>query len=180
MKLSSLNEVRLVVLWQETNNFDEINNFFMNNNQNKIGIFVKLRSSLHEMAELKRLQESTFDTFSMRKEIEDRDTILELTGKIQDLQNEINCMNDSRDFKDAESVHSGQSHVPSQPAFFPPFQNPGGMQSCSLGMPSRSNGPPSIWDTHGIRQIQWRLLQHLIRKSRTLGSLMYQNTHHHM
>ena len=44
----------------------------------------------------------------------------------------------------------GQSHVTSQPAFFPPFQNPGGMPSRSLGMPSRKNGPPSIWDTHGI------------------------------
>ena len=29
---------------------------------------------------------------------------LELTGKTQELQNEINCMNDSRDFQDAESV----------------------------------------------------------------------------
>ena len=47
-------------------------------------------------------------------------------------------MNDSRDFQDAESVRSGQSHVTSQPAFFP------------LGMPSRNEGPPSIWDTHGI------------------------------
>ena len=26
----------------------------------------------------------------------------------------------------------------------------GGMLSRSLGMPSRKNGPPSIWDTHGI------------------------------
>ena len=42
MELSSLNEVRLIVLLQETNNFDEINNFFMNKYQNKTGIFVKL------------------------------------------------------------------------------------------------------------------------------------------
>ena len=41
--------------------------------------------------------------------IEDRDTILELTGKIQELQNEINFMNVSRDFQDAESVRSGHS-----------------------------------------------------------------------
>ena len=45
---------------------------------------------------------------------------------------------------------SGQSHVTSHPAFSPPFQNPGGMLSRSLGMPSRNDGPPSIWDTHGI------------------------------
>ena len=57
------------------------------------------------------------------------------------------------------------------------------MLSHSLGMPSRDDGPPSIWDQHGIigetfLQIQRRPLQHLIRKSPILGSLMYQNTHH--
>ena len=105
--------------------------------------------SLMEMEELLRFQGSTFETFSRRKLIEDRDTILDLTGKIQELQNEVNCMNDSKDFKDAESVRSGQSHVSSQPAFFPPFQNPGVMLSRSLGMPSRNDEPPSIWGTHG-------------------------------
>ena len=100
--------------------------------------------SLNEMEELKRFQGSTFGTISMRKLIEDRDTILELTGKIQELQNEINCMNDSRDFQDAESLRSGQSHVTSQPVFFPPHPNPGGMLSRSLVMPSRNNGPPSM------------------------------------
>ena len=58
--------------------------------------------------------------FREEKLIEDRDTILELTAKIQELQNEVNCMNDSREFKDAGSARSGQSHVTSQPAFFPP------------------------------------------------------------
>ena len=99
------------------------------------------------MEELKRFQGSTFDTISRRKLVEDRDTILELTGKVQELQSEVNCMNDSRIFKDAESVRSGQSHVTSQPAFFPPF---GHSLSHSLGMSSRNDGPPSIWDTHGI------------------------------
>ena len=59
-------------------------------------------------------------------------------------------MNDSRDFQDAESVRSGQSHVTSQPVFFLPHPDLGGMLSRSLGMPSRRDGPPSIWDTHGI------------------------------
>ena len=58
-------------------------------------------------------------------------------------------MNDSRDFQDAESVRSGQSHVANQPVSFPSHPVPGGMLSRSLGMPSRKNGPPSIWDTHG-------------------------------
>ena len=105
---------------------------------------------LNEMEELKRFQGSTFDGISTIKLVEDRDTILELTGKIQELQNEVNCMNDSRVFKDAESVRSGLSHVPSQRAFFPPFRDPDGMLSRSLGMPSRNDRPPSIWDTRGI------------------------------
>ena len=106
--------------------------------------------SLNEMEELKRFRGSTFETFSRRILIEDRDTILDLTAKIQELQNEVNCLNDSKVFQDVESVRSGQHHVTSQPAFFPPLQNPGGMLSRSLGMPSRNDGPPSIWDTHGI------------------------------
>ena len=139
------------MLIKETNNFDEINNFFMNNYWNKIrNLREGHENSLSEMEELKRFQSSTFDTFARRRLVEDQDTILELTGKIQDLQNEINCMNDSRDFQDAESVRSGQSHVTSQPVFFPPHPDPGGMQSRSVGMPSRNDGPPSIWDTHGF------------------------------
>ena len=113
--------------------------------------------------------------------VEDRDTILELTGKIQELQNAANCMNDSRDFKDAESVRSGQSHVTSQPAFFPLHPDPAGMLSRSLAATSGRQ----VFGTHMIYretflQIQRRLLQHLVRKSRILGARMYQNTHHHM
>ena len=59
-------------------------------------------------------------------------------------------MNDSRDFEDAESVRSGLSHVPSPPVFLQLFRGPGGMLSRSVGMPSRNDGPPDIWDTHGI------------------------------
>ena len=82
--------------------------------------------------------------------VEDRDTILELTGKIQELQNEVDCLNDSRGVKDAESVRSGLSHVTSQPALLPLFRDPGGMLSRPGRMLSRSDKPPDIWDTHGI------------------------------
>ena len=132
------------------------------------------------MEELKQFQGSTFDTIARRRLIENRYTILELTAKVQELQNEINCMSDSRDFQDAESVRSGHSHVSSQLVSFPPHPVPGGMLSRSLGMPSRKNGPPSIWDTHGktgkvFLKIQWLLLQYVIRKSQILVTLMYQN-----
>ena len=102
------------------------------------------------MEELKRFQGSTFDTIARRRFVEDQETILELTGKIQELQNGIYCVNDSRDFQDAESARSGHSHVASQLVSFPPHPVPGGMLSLSIGMPSCRDGPPSIWDTHGI------------------------------
>ena len=93
-------------------------------------------------------------------------------------------MSDSRDFQDAESARSGQSHVTSQPVFFPRQPDLGGMQSRFLGMPSRNNGR-QVFGTRMVYretflQIQLRPLQHLIGKSRTRGSVMYQNTHHHM
>ena len=50
--------------------------------------------SLTEMEELRKFQSSTFDTTARRKFIEDQNNILELPGRIQELQNEINCMND--------------------------------------------------------------------------------------
>ena len=59
-------------------------------------------------------------------------------------------MNDSRDFQDAESVRNGHFPVTNQPVFFPLHSVPGGMLSRSIRMPSRKDGPPSIWDTHGI------------------------------
>ena len=100
MKLSSLNEVKFIVVTKETNNFDDINNFFMNNYWNKKRDLREAHEkSLNEMEEFKRFLGSTFDTISRRKMVEDRDIILELTGKIQELQNEVNCMNDSRRFQ---------------------------------------------------------------------------------
>ena len=59
----------------------------------------------------------------------------------------MNCMNDSKDFQDAESV---RSHVTSRPVSFPPHPIPEGMLRQSFVSPSRKEGPPSIWDTHGF------------------------------
>ena len=65
------------------------------------------------------------------------------------MQNEITCMSDSKEFQDAESIRSGNSHVTSGPVSFPPHPIPEGMLSRSFVVPSRREGPPSIWDTHG-------------------------------
>ena len=84
--------------------------------QQKLEVREAHQRSLAEMEELRKFQSSAFDTKARRKFVEDHNTILALSGRVQELQNEVNCMNDSRDFKDAESVRSGQSHVASQPA----------------------------------------------------------------
>ena len=62
------------------------------------------QQSLTEMEELRKFKSSTFDTLARRKLIEDQNTFSELSGRVQELQNEVNCMNDSKDFQDAESV----------------------------------------------------------------------------
>ena len=74
---------------------------------------------------------------------------MEVTGRIQDLQNEIYCMSDSKEFQDAESIRSGNSHVTSRPVSLPSHPTPEGMLRYSFVTPSRREGPPSICDTHG-------------------------------
>ena len=62
-------------------------------------------------------------------------------NRVRELQCEVNHMHDSRDFKDAESMHSGQhSHVPSESALFPPQDDRGGLLGRAKIM------PPNIWD----------------------------------
>ena len=136
------------------------------------------------MEELRKFQSSAFDTMARRKFIEDQNTILTLSGRVQELQNEVNCMNDSKDFQDAESIRSGTSHVASRPVSFPPHPIPEGMLSRSFGVPSRRQGPPSIFGTHMVYretflQIQMRHHQHLILKNCINGVQVYQNRFTH-
>ena len=74
---------------------------------------------------------------------------MELSGRLQELQNEVNCMNDSKDFQDAESVCSGNSHVTSRPMSFPQHPILEGILRPSFISPRSKEGPASIWDTHG-------------------------------
>ena len=111
-------------------------------------IFVKfINKILLRWRNYENSKSSTFDTLTRQKLIEDQNTIMELSGRLQELQN---CMNDSKDFQDAESVRSGNSHVTSQPMLFPehpPFE---GLLRPSFVSPRRKEGPPDIWDTSGI------------------------------
>ena len=79
-----------------------------------------------EMEELRKFQSSTFDTMARRKLIEDQNTILELSGRVQELQNEVNCMKDSKDFQDAESVRSGKFPRHQSTSVFPTSSDTGG------------------------------------------------------
>ena len=108
------------------------------------------QQDLIKMKELQKFQNSTFDEFTKQKFIEDQKIIMELSGRLQELQNEVNCMNDSKDFQDAESIRSGNSHVTSQPGLFPkhpPFQ---GMLKPAFISQRQIEEPPNIWDTSGI------------------------------
>ena len=186
MKRSSRGKKNFIVLIKETNDFDNIINFFMNRCWSKTGILVKLmRKVSMKWKNWRDFRVLHSTQLQERRLIEDQDTILELTGKIQELQNEINCMNDSRDFQDAESVRSGQSHVASQPVSFPPHPVPGGMLSRSIGMSSRKDLPPSIFDTHGTSgnvfcKFSRVFFSTFSRRSWIHGVLIHQNTHHHM
>ena len=108
------------------------------------------QQDLIKMKELQKFQNSTFDEFTRQKFIEDQKIIMELSGRLQELQNEVNCMNDSKDFQEAESVRSGNSHVTSQPGVFPkhpPFE---GLLRPSFISQRQTDGPPNTWDTSGI------------------------------
>ena len=59
-------------------------------------------------------------------------------------------MNDSKDFQDAESVRSENSHVTSPLGLFPrhpPFE---GLLRPSFVSQRHTEEPPNIWDTSGI------------------------------
>ena len=106
------------------------------------------QQNLTEMEELRKFQSSTFDMHT--KLIEDQNTIMELSGRLQELQNEVNCMNDSKDFQDAESVRSGNSHVTSQPRLFFKHPIPEGLLRPLFVSPRRKEGLPDICDTPGF------------------------------
>ena len=56
------------------------------------------QQDLMKHLELQKFQNSAFDEFTQKKFIEDQKTIMELSGRQQELQNEVNFMNDSKDF----------------------------------------------------------------------------------
>ena len=150
MPRSSQEKKNFIVLKQK-NDVDKIINFFMNSYCNKIGIFVKLMRKVSMKCENWRDFRDLHST-QLQEEDWSKIKILSLNSQVRftNYRMKINCMNDSKDFQDVKSVCSGHSHVTSRPVSFPPHPVPEGMLRHSLVSPSRKEGPPSIWDTHGI------------------------------
>ena len=108
------------------------------------------QQDLMKHQELQKFQNSAFDEFTQKKFIEDQKTIMELSGRLQELQNEVNCMNDSKDFMDAESICSGNPHVTSPPGLFPRHPPFVGMLKPAFISQRQNEEPPNNRDTSGI------------------------------
>ena len=63
--------------------------------------------SVQEMGEMKRAQELRVDEFSVQKLGENHETIQKLSCQLQEMQDQMNSMNDSGEFQEVESNHSG-------------------------------------------------------------------------
>ena len=99
---------------------------------------------VHQQDLMKHLELQKFQNSESQK------TIMDLSGRLQELQNEVNLMNDSKDFMDAESTCSGNLHVTSPPGLFPkhpPFE---GLLKPAFISQRQDEEPPNIWDTSGI------------------------------
>ena len=83
------------------------------------------------------------DELSAQKLRESHDTIQRLTSQLQQMQENMHSMNDSREFQDFQSICSGKlSHVPSQPAIVP----------CPRSMLSRDRSMPlDTWNLSGTQ-----------------------------
>ena len=80
--------------------------------------------NVHEMGEMKRAQELRVDEVSVQKLREGHETIQRLSSHMQELQEMVNCMNDSGEFQETVSNYGGKfSHVLSQPAVVPSPHN---------------------------------------------------------
>ena len=72
------------------------------------------------------------DEFSRNELRERHATIQELTSQVQELQERMKFMNDSKEFQDVESICNGKlSHVPSYAAVVP---SPRAMSSCDQSL----------------------------------------------
>ena len=80
------------------------NDFFKDKYCSKIWIFAKLIKEVSlKVKSLGSFRVPHSTLLQDEKFVEDQNTILELSGRVQEMQNEVNCMNGSKDFQGAES-----------------------------------------------------------------------------
>ena len=122
--------------------------------------------SIHEMGEMKRAQELRVDEFSVQKLRESHETIQRLTSQLQEMYEQMNSVNDSGEFQDVESNHSGRlSYVSSQPAMIP----------SSRSMLSRDKRLPlDTWNQSGLHGND--VLKHVPRVAGTHGDVLNVHT----
>ena len=65
------------------------------------------RRNFHEKGKIKRAQELRVDKFSVQKLRERHETVQRLTSQMQEVQDQMNSMDDSGEFQEVESNHSG-------------------------------------------------------------------------
>ena len=63
---------------------------------------------MHEMGEILRAQEQRVDEVSVQELKKNHETIQKVTSQLQQMQEQNHSMNDSVDFQDVESNHSGR------------------------------------------------------------------------
>ena len=104
--------------------------------------------NIHELGEMKRAQDLRVDEFSVQKLRKSHETIQRLIAQLQSVQVRMNSMNDSGEFQEVESNHSGRlSHGPSQPEVIPG----------SSSMLSRDKRLPfDTWNAPGLQENVFR------------------------
>ena len=185
MELLSLNEETFIVLIKETNNIDEINNFFMSTYQNKIGIFVKLMWSVsmrwkswsdlkgpHSM-DFREKGWSKIETLSLNSQPRFRNYRMKLIlWMIREFLKMLNqCAVDCPTFP----VNLCFSHL-----FEIMAECWAVLWECRAATIGRQVFGSRMEDREKFLQIQQRLLQHLIQEGSILGFPMCQNIHHRM
>ena len=122
--------------------------------------------SIHEMGQMKRAQELRVDEFSVQKLRESHETIQRLTSQLQEMYEQMNSVNDSGEFQEVESNHSGRlSYVSSQPAMIP----------SSRSMLSRDKRLPlDTWNQTGLQGND--VLKRCVRVASTHGDVLNVHT----
>ena len=109
---------------------------------------------------------------------ESQKTITNLSGRLQELQNEVNLMNDSKDFMDAESTCSGNLHVTSPPGLFPQASSIWRINWDQSSYRSDKMRSRQIFGTHQVFQETFLQIQKLLRQLRILRNWIHLNGIH--